>query len=35
VVEEIYYAVKGDSLQIRREADDGNIFSKWEGLRGV
>lgn len=26
VVEEVYYAIKGDSLQIRREGDDANVI---------
>ncbi|PMD65617.1 uncharacterized protein K444DRAFT_183675 [Hyaloscypha bicolor E] len=26
VVEEVYYAIKGHSLQIRREGDDANVI---------
>jgi hypothetical protein len=33
VVEEVYYAIKGDSLQIRREGNDANVIFWWEGFR--
>jgi hypothetical protein len=32
VVEEVYYVIKGDSLQIRLEGDDANVVFWWEGL---
>jgi hypothetical protein len=33
MVKESYYAMKGGSRQIRREGDDANVFSRWEGSR--
>ena len=33
MVEKLYYSIKGDSLQIRREGDDVNVIFKWEGFR--
>jgi hypothetical protein len=33
VVDEHYYAIKGDSLRIRREGDDPNVNCRWEGFR--
>jgi hypothetical protein len=32
MVKEVYYALKGDSLQIRREDDDANMISSRRGL---
>jgi hypothetical protein len=33
VVEELYYVIKGDPLEIRREGDDVNVIFWWEGFR--
>ena len=33
MVEEVYYAIKGHSLQIRREGDDANMISSKRGAR--
>ena len=32
-MEEVCYAIKGDSLQIRREGDNATVISLWEGFR--
>jgi hypothetical protein len=33
VVKELYYAMKGNSPQIRHEGDDANVNFLWEGFR--
>jgi hypothetical protein len=33
MVEEVCYAIKGDSLQTRCEGDDANMIFWWEGFR--
>jgi hypothetical protein len=32
-VQEVYYAIKGDSLQFRREGDNKNVIFWWERFR--
>lgn len=32
VVKELCYTIKGDFPQIRREGDDANVISWWEGF---
>jgi hypothetical protein len=32
IVERVYYAIKGDSLQIKRKDDDTNVIFSWRDL---